>query len=463
MRVEEFYEYAKRQQFDCNDYSERERKFWKSIGNAVGQEPPLYGADMPGTLFREHEAGEWNLRRLDTPLKNLPGDVQGVNTTYLYFGSWRAMFAFHCEDYNLYSINYLHLGDAKSWYGIPTNMHTRFESVCNAYFAEERKECPEYIRHKTTVVSPSFLKQQGISFDTAVQQPGEFIITFPRGYHSGFNHGFNIAEATNFCTPRWFNEGYKAKPCMCRPYSVKIDVEYLETMHLRYLLANAGKNGNSTSPNQVDHEMIENHNHVTPSKKRQRTTHSNSKTSDYVEVYGEYNIGKLTNLPQRIRCYCGEQCLYENKKEKHTESDLSQCVHCGLYSHTKCILQFYKNINESYGSIKLEGDLSTCCHICYHIDTNGQYDDVDDDDPGPSFEDVLLNIKKKKKTKNDFKVGEEIVMQSATGVDIVYKIVSIEDGLSRIHQKVHMIIVTVIVVVNCYHHYYYYYYYCLLL
>ena len=431
MRVEEFYEYAKMQHFSCNDYSERERKFWKSIGNSVGQEPPLYGADMPGTLFREHEAGEWNLRHLDTPLKNLPGDVQGVNTTYLYFGSWRAMFAFHCEDYNLYSINYLHLGDAKSWYGIPTNMHTRFESVCNAYFAEDRKECPEYIRHKTTVVSPSFLKQQGISFETAVQHPGEFMITFPRGYHSGFNHGFNIAEATNFCTPRWFNEGYKAKPCMCRPYSVKIDVQYLETMHLRELVAHvsANKNEKNTTSNIVE---FENHNSCNPSKKKQRTTYNNSKTSDYVEVYAEYNAGDLTTLPQRIRCYCGEQ---ENKKEKYSESELSQCVHCGLYSHTKCILQFYKSINERYGSVKLEGDLSTCCHICYHID-NSDCDDISDDDPGLSFEDVLLNMKKKKKTKSEFKVGEQIVMLSATGVDVVYKIVSIEDGLSRIHQKV---------------------------
>jgi len=37
----------------------------------------------------------------------------------------------------------------------------------------------------------------------AVQQPGEFVVTLPQGYHAGFSHGFNTAEAVNFMLHDW--------------------------------------------------------------------------------------------------------------------------------------------------------------------------------------------------------------------------------------------------------------------
>ncbi|XP_045436165.1 lysine-specific demethylase 4C isoform X5 [Pipistrellus kuhlii] len=76
-----------------------------------------------------------------------------------------------------------------------------------------------------TLISPSVLKKYGIPFDKITQEAGEFMITFPYGYHAGFNHGFNCAESTNFATVRWIDYGKVAKLCTCRNDMVKISMD----------------------------------------------------------------------------------------------------------------------------------------------------------------------------------------------------------------------------------------------
>ncbi|WOH07972.1 hypothetical protein DCAR_0727407 [Daucus carota subsp. sativus] len=52
-------------------------------------------------------------------------------------------------------------------------------------------------------MSPEVILNAGIPCYRLVQNPGEFIVTFPRAYHSGFSHGFNCSEASNIATPEW--------------------------------------------------------------------------------------------------------------------------------------------------------------------------------------------------------------------------------------------------------------------
>jgi len=43
----------------------------------------------------------------------------------------------------------------------------------------------------------------GVPVYRGIQRAGDFMVTFPRSYHSGFNTGLNCAEAVNFVPPDW--------------------------------------------------------------------------------------------------------------------------------------------------------------------------------------------------------------------------------------------------------------------
>jgi hypothetical protein len=201
------------------------RKFWQRLGPTMP--PAWYGADQEGTLFGDDPASGWSIAKLDSCLHVL-SNVPGVTTPYLYAGMWASVFCAHTEDMNLLSINYLHAGAPKIWYAVaPGKDADRFAELCAFQYSMEARKCKEFMRHKRCLLSPKVLQKAGIRYTTAVQRPGDAMITFPGGYHFGFNVGFNLAEATNFGVPEWIPLGLQAHVCLCRPDSVRIDVERL--------------------------------------------------------------------------------------------------------------------------------------------------------------------------------------------------------------------------------------------
>uniref|UniRef100_A0A7N8WT13 Lysine-specific demethylase 4B n=1 Tax=Mastacembelus armatus TaxID=205130 RepID=A0A7N8WT13_9TELE len=205
------------------DFDDLERKYWKNLTFVS----PIYGADVSGSIY--DEVIMWNIGHLNTLLNMVEQEcgivIEGVNTPYLYFGMWKTTFAWHTEDMDLYSINYLHFGQSKSWYSVPPEHGKRLERLAQGFFPGSSQGCDAFLRHKMTLISPSILKKYGIPFDRITQNEGEFMITFPYGYHAGFNHGFNCAESTNFATLRWVDYGKMATLCTCRKDMVKISMD----------------------------------------------------------------------------------------------------------------------------------------------------------------------------------------------------------------------------------------------
>ncbi|CAF0775818.1 unnamed protein product, partial [Didymodactylos carnosus] len=225
-----------------DDNQSLERKYWKNLTYVA----PIYGADVNGTLY-DSKQQYWNLNSLGTILDDLQLEydtkIQGVNTSYLYFGMWKATFAWHTEDMDLYSINYLHYGAPKQWYVIPPSYGKKFERLAATYFTNLSRQCPAFLRHKMTLISPSILQYNSIPYSKITQHPNEFIITFPYAYHSGFNYGYNCAESTNFAMKRWLEYGKHASACSCRHDMVSIGMDifvkkYQPDLYEQWLLGN---------------------------------------------------------------------------------------------------------------------------------------------------------------------------------------------------------------------------------
>lgn len=95
----------------------------------------------------------------------------------LYIGMLFATFAWHVEDHYLYSINYQHLGAAKTWYGVPGSDADKFEAVVrqHVYNQAVAAACTEgkseaevaaavhaALLGKTTMFSPQLLLDAGM-------------------------------------------------------------------------------------------------------------------------------------------------------------------------------------------------------------------------------------------------------------------------------------------------------------
>jgi hypothetical protein len=134
---------------------------------------------------------KWNLIRMsrgdESLLRNVP-EISGITTPMLYIGMLFASFCWHYEDSFMPSINYHHEGAPKLWYGCAGSDASRFESAM-------REACPALavdrmlVHSLVTMVPPSAFTSRGVPIYRIVQRPGQYVVTYPKAYHAGFNLG----------------------------------------------------------------------------------------------------------------------------------------------------------------------------------------------------------------------------------------------------------------------------------
>ncbi|KAG0231496.1 hypothetical protein BGW42_000202 [Actinomortierella wolfii] len=200
-----------------------EREFWRLVENAYETVEVEYGADLHST---QHGSGFPSMERNPTDkysshpfnLNNMAvlpeslfchikTDISGMMVPWLYVGMCFSTFCWHNEDHYTYSINYMHWGETKTWYGIPSSDALKFEETMRQAVPELFEQQPDLLFQLVTMLSPERLVANGVKVLALDQRPGQFVVTFPQAYHAGFNHGFNFAEAVNFAPPDWCHFG----------------------------------------------------------------------------------------------------------------------------------------------------------------------------------------------------------------------------------------------------------------
>ncbi|XP_018608495.1 lysine-specific demethylase 5C-like isoform X2 [Scleropages formosus] len=205
-----------------------EREFWRLVSSIEEDVTVEYGADIHSKEFgsgfpvnngrreltleeQEYARSGWNLNVMpvldQSVLCHINGDISGMKVPWLYVGMVFSAFCWHIEDHWSYSINYLHWGEPKTWYGVPGFAAEHLEDVMKRLTPELFEFQPDLLHQLVTIMNPNILMAHGVPVVRTNQCAGEFVITFPRAYHSGFNQGYNFAEAVNFCTADWLPAG----------------------------------------------------------------------------------------------------------------------------------------------------------------------------------------------------------------------------------------------------------------
>ncbi|CAI2351531.1 unnamed protein product [Caenorhabditis sp. 36 PRJEB53466] len=209
-----------------------EKEFWKNVVNSDKAVAVKYGADLITSrvgsgfprkedrhsgsdckLKQQYANHAWNLNNMpvlrESVLSHFNTGISGMMVPWVYVGMCMSTFCWHTEDHWTYSVNYNHFGERKIWYGVGGDDAEKFEDALRKLAPGLTARQRDIFHHMTTAANPGLLRSLGVPIYSVHQNAGEFVITFPRAYHAGFNEGLNFAEAVNFAPIDWLGKGRK--------------------------------------------------------------------------------------------------------------------------------------------------------------------------------------------------------------------------------------------------------------
>jgi len=208
-----------------NSHDELERLYWQQVAEDRPASSP-YKFEVQGTLTDADQA-LLNMAKLPSILSGFYEETPEICLPRLSLGMWKTTTSWQVENMDLFAVKFLHCGAPKTYYCVPPEFSYKLEQVAQKLFPDISRDCFNLLRHKNIMVSPKILLANNIPVNKVVHEQGTFLVLFPHAYHSGFDHGFNMAEEVNFALPRWVEYGKRFRDCLCNNNGkvVKLDMD----------------------------------------------------------------------------------------------------------------------------------------------------------------------------------------------------------------------------------------------
>ncbi|XP_031618620.1 protein Jumonji [Contarinia nasturtii] len=214
--------------------SEVETEFWRHVAvrdshvcvhsGSIDSSGWGYGFPTPGPKTKNSTCSKhpWNLKVLtnnhNSILRSI-GPITGVTVPTLHVGMLFSACCWYRDPHGLPWIEYLHTGGSKIWYSVPNEQSANFRTAFTSLVPTLSNKTV-WLPCDTAMVPPHMLTDRGVSLCRTEQEPGQFVVVFPRAYTSNICTGYSISESVYFAPMSWLEtakEDFKDIHDSCEP------------------------------------------------------------------------------------------------------------------------------------------------------------------------------------------------------------------------------------------------------
>ncbi|XP_053662700.1 mucin-17 [Anopheles marshallii] len=188
-----------------------------------------YGFPSPKVKGSSCAKHPWNLKVLTNNsgsiLRSL-GPVMGITIPTLHVGMLFSACCWYRDPHGLPWIEYLHTGANKIWYGVPDDQNANFRAALTVLVPTHCQNKTIWLPCDTAMVPPHMLTDRSVSLCRTEQQPGQFVVVFPRAYTSSLCTGYAVSESVYFATNSWLDtakEDFRDIQESCEPTMFSVE------------------------------------------------------------------------------------------------------------------------------------------------------------------------------------------------------------------------------------------------